>query len=320
MKEPVFIHGRSQQNQVASALKHESQGLSKSNLELPIPESSIHFPYYGDTLANLVDGLPPDKVADVIVRGDNIGNAEKLFQLSILREIQKQSGLTDESLLHLNGRPRTYRFASGPLPPRSATMSGAANAGSRVRLHEGDTVLYHAAAGGVGQIFTQWARSLGIDVIGTVSTAEKAQIALQAGCKAAVNYSTEDFVERTFELTGGLAVKAVYDSVGKDTFRGSLSVLRPRGTLVQFGNASGFPEPINPFEPAPRALYLTWAILPHYNNTPEALAASSADLFHTIKSGILKVDPTNIYRFDQLIHAHQQLEQRRTVGATVLHV
>jgi NADPH2:quinone reductase len=189
-----------------------------------------------------------------------------------------------------------------------------------VQLHEGDTVLYHAAAGGVGQIFTQWARSLGIHVIGTVSTAEKAQIALQAGCTAVVNYSTEDFVERTFELTGGQGVKAVYDSVGKDTFRGSLAVLRPRGTLVQFGKASGFPEPISPFELAPRALYLTWAILPHYNNTPEALAASSADLFDAIQSGILKVDPTNIYRFDQLVHAHQQLEQRRTVGATVLHV
>ena len=117
-----------------------------------------------------------------------------------------------------------------------------------------------------------------------------------------------------------LVRKAVYDSVGKDTFRGSLAVLRPRGTLVQFGNASGFPEPINPFELAPRALYLTWAILPHYNNTPEALAASSADLFDAIQSGILKVDPTNIYPFDQLVHAHQQLEQRRTVGATVLHV
>ena len=97
-------------------------------------------------------------------------------------------------------------------------------------------------------------------------------------------------------------------------------VWRPRGTLVQFGKASGFPEPINPFELAPRALYLTWAILPHYNNTPEALAASSADLFDAIQSGILKVHPTNIYRFDQLVHAHQQLEQRRTVGATVLHV
>src|SRR6266850_7865943 len=107
-----------------------------------------------------------------------------------------------------------------------------------------------------------------------------------AGCTAVVNYSTEDFVERTFELTGGQGVKAVYDSVGKDTFRGSLAVLRPRGTLVQFGNASGSPEPISPFELAPRALYLTWAILPHYNNTPEALAASSADLFDAIQSGI----------------------------------
>src|SRR6266436_4331898 len=101
-----------------------------------------------------------------------------------------------------------------------------------VQLHEGDTVLYHAAARGVGQIFTQWARSLGIHVIGTVSTADKAQIALQAEVTSVVNYSTEDFVERTFELTGGQGVKAVYDSVGKDTFRGSLAVLKPRGTLV----------------------------------------------------------------------------------------
>src|SRR5437879_13893799 len=94
-------------------------------------------------------------------------------------------------------------------------------------IYEGDTVLYHAAAGGVGQIFTQWARSLGIHVIGTVSTADKAQIALQAGCTAVVNYSTEDFVERTFELTGGQGVKAVYDSVGKDTVRGSHTGLTP---------------------------------------------------------------------------------------------
>src|SRR5260370_12904130 len=107
-----------------------------------------------------------------------------------------------------------------------------------VQLQEGDTVLYHAAAGGVGQIFTQWARSLGIHVIGTVSTAEKAQIALQAGCTAVVNYSAEDFADRTFELTGGLGVKAVYDSVGKDTFLGSLAGLSPPRTLAHSCHAS----------------------------------------------------------------------------------
>src|SRR6202795_3099292 len=263
---------------------------------LPVPE----FPaIIGDEASGVVEAVGPNvtlvKVGDRVAYADAFGayTTVRLYPEDRLTVIP--DGVTDDQAA-------------------SSLLKGT------VQLHEGDTVLYHAAAGGVGQIFTQWARSLGIHVIGTVSTADKAQIALQAGCTAAVNYSTEDFVERTFELTAGQGVKAVYDSVGKDTFRGSLAVLRPRGTLVQFGKASGFPEPISPFELAPRALYLTWAILPHYNNPPEALAASSADLFDAIQSGILKVDPTNIYRFDQLIHAHQQLEQRRTVGATVLHV
>jgi NADPH:quinone reductase len=189
-----------------------------------------------------------------------------------------------------------------------------------VPLKPGDTVLYHAAAGGVGLIFVQWATSLGIRVIGTVSTKEKARLALEAGCVAVINYNTEDFVARTFALTGGVGVKAVFDSVGKDTFKGSLEVLKPRGALVQFGKASGSPEPIDPFELAPRSLYLTWPILPHYNGTIEELATSAAEIFAAIKSGVLKVDPTNVYRFDQLVDAHRDLEQRRTVGASVLHI
>lgn len=135
-----------------------------------------------------------------------------------------------------------------------------------------------------------------------------------------INYRTEDFVARTFELTGGIGVKSVYDSVGRDTFNGSLAVLQPRGTLVQFGKASGFPEPIDPFKLAPRALFLTWAILPHYVGTPEGLATAAADIFSAIQSGVLKVDPTHIYRFDQVVEAHRELEQRRTVGAAVMHV
>jgi len=272
---------------------------------LPVPE----FPaIIGDEASGVVEAVGPN--VTLVNVGDRVAYADAFGAYTTVRLYPEDrltvipDGVTDDQAASSLLKGLTARYLLK----------------ETVQLHEGDTVLYHAAAGGVGQIFTQWARSLGIHVIGTVSTAEKAQIALQAGCTAVVNYSTEDFVERTFELTGGQGVKAVYDSVGKDTFRGSLAVLRPRGTLVQFGNASGFPEPISPFELAPRALYLTWAILPHYNNTPEALAASSADLFHAIQSGILKVDPTNIYRFDQLVHAHQQLEQRRTVGATVLHV
>jgi NADPH2:quinone reductase len=189
-----------------------------------------------------------------------------------------------------------------------------------LELRPGDTVLYHAAAGGVGQIFVQWAKALDLKVIGTVSSDAKAKLARHAGCDHVINYSSEDFVAEALAFTAGKGVAAVFDSVGADTFRGSLAVLRPRGTLVQFGNASGFPEPVDPFELAPRALYLTWPILPHYTSTAEDLAVAAADLFDAIATGILKVDPSNLYPFGQLIEAHHDLEERRTTGAAVLRV
>src|SRR6266436_6466570 len=189
-----------------------------------------------------------------------------------------------------------------------------------VELRPGDTVLYHAAAGGVGQIFVQWAKALGLKVIGTVSSDAKAKLARHAGCDHVINYSSEDFVAEALAFTTGNGVAAVFDSVGADTFRGSLAVLRPRGTLVQFGKASGFPEPVDLFELAPRALYLTWPILPHYTSTAEDLAIAAADLFDAIATGILKVDPINLYPFSQLIEAHHDLEERRTAGAAVLRV
>src|ERR1700693_6284332 len=111
-----------------------------------------------------------------------------------------------------------------------------------------------------------------------------------------------------------------FHSVGAGTCRGSLAVLRPRGTLVQFGKASGSPEPVDPFELAPRALYLTWPILPHYTSTAEDLAIAAAALFDAIATGILKVDPSHLYPFSQLIEAHHDLEERRTTGAAVLRV
>jgi len=187
-----------------------------------------------------------------------------------------------------------------------------------LELRPGDTVLYHAAAGGVGQIFVQWAKALGLKVIGTVSSDAKAKLARHAGCDHVINYSSEDFVAEALAFTAGNGVAAVFDSVGADTFRGSLAVLRPRGTLVQFGKVSGSPEPVDPFELAPRALYLTWPILPHYTSTAEDLAIAAADLFDAIATGILKVDPSNLYPFSQLIEAHHDLEERRTTGAAVL--
>ena len=153
-----------------------------------------------------------------------------------------------------------------------------------------------------------------------MSSDAKAKLARHAGCDHVINYSSEDFVAEALAFTAGNGVAAVFDSVGADTFRGSLAVLRPRGTLVQFGKASGSPEPVDPFELAPRALYLTWPILPHYTSTAEDLAIAAADLFDAIATGILKVDPSNLYPFSQLIEAHHDLEERRTTGAAVLRV
>jgi len=188
-----------------------------------------------------------------------------------------------------------------------------------VPFEAGDTILVHAAAGGVGLILTQWATALGLHVIGTVSTDEKAALARQAGCAHVINYRNENFVERTMAITGGNGVRAVFDSVGKDTFLDSLKTLAIRGSLVVFGKASGDLPAIDPFMLAPRALSLAWPILPHYVATPAALSAAAADLFDAIATGIVKVDPSRIYRFDDLVQAHSDMEQRKTVGAVVLH-
>ncbi|MDB6143641.1 MAG: putative alcohol dehydrogenase [Pseudomonas sp.] len=185
-------------------------------------------------------------------------------------------------------------------------------------LKAGDTVLYHAAAGGVGKVFSQWASALGIRVIGTVSSAEKATIALSAGCEHVINYRTEDFAVRVMELTGGVGVKAVFDSVGKDTFTGSFSVLQPKGTLVMFGKASGHPPMMDPFELAPRSLKMTWPSLPHFVGTAADLAAAAQDLFLAIENGLINVEPDRVYPFDRLVDAHRDLEERRTTGASVL--
>jgi len=178
---------------------------------LPVPE----FPaIIGDEASGVVEAVGPNvtlvKVGDRVAYADAFGayTTVRLYPEDRLTLIP--DGVTDDQAASSLLKGLTARYLLK----------------ETVQLHEGDTVLYHAAAGGVGQIFTQWARSLGIHVIGTVSTADKAQIALQASCTAVINYSTEDFVERTFELTGGQGVKAVYDSVGKDTFRAGLT----RGT------------------------------------------------------------------------------------------
>jgi NADPH2:quinone reductase len=187
-----------------------------------------------------------------------------------------------------------------------------------VSLRRGDTVLFHAAAGGVGLLFTQWARALGVRVIGTVSSEAKAAAARQAGCVEVIDYVNEDFVARVRELTSGEGVAAVFDSIGRDTFLKSLETLRPRGALVAFGQASGSPPSFDPFLLAPKALHVTWPGRHVYTASREELLTSAADLFAAVRDGVLNVAPSRTYPLDDIVLAHRDLESRQIVGAGVI--
>jgi NADPH2:quinone reductase len=183
----------------------------------------------------------------------------------------------------------------------------------------GDTVLFHAIAGGVGQIACQWLKALGATVIGTVGSDEKAEIAKAHGCDHAINYKTEDFVARVRGITGGQGVPVVYDGVGQATHLGSLDCLSPRGTLALFGNASGAVENFNTGLLAQKgSLFLTRPTLMAYTTTHEALAASANALFDVVGKGQVKVDINQSYPLQDAAKAHRDLETRKTTGSTVL--
>jgi NADPH:quinone reductase-like Zn-dependent oxidoreductase len=187
------------------------------------------------------------------------------------------------------------------------------------RVEAGDTVLIHAAAGGVGLIACQWAKHLGATVIGTVSTDEKAELARAHGCDHAILYTRENFVERVREITGGEGVPVVYDSVGKDTFVGSLDCLRPLGMMVTFGNASGPVEPVAPLELSKRgSLFLTRPTLAHYIAKRADLEATAGDLFDVVASGAVKIEVRQRYPLTETAKAHRDLEARKTTGSTIL--
>ena len=178
-------------------------------------------------------------------------------------------------------------------------------------------ILFHAAAGGVGLIACQWARALGATLIGTVSTDEKADLARKAGATHVIVTAREDFVARVREITNGRLCDVVYDSVGKDTYRGSLDCLRPRGTWVSFGNASG---PVPPFDLTllKGSLFATRPSLIAYTATQAALAANAADLFAMVASGRITIPINQTYTLRDAAEAHRALEARRTTGSTVL--
>jgi NADPH2:quinone reductase len=188
-------------------------------------------------------------------------------------------------------------------------------------LQAGDAVLWHAAAGGVGLIACQWAKAMGLQLIATAGSDEKCQLALQHGAAHAINYRSENFVQRVKEITGGAGVKVVYDSVGKDTFEGSLDVLRPFGLLASFGNASG---PVAPFAPGilgPKgSLYVTRATLFTHIATREATQQMAEDLFAVVEGGAVKIRIDQRYPLAEVAQAHRDLEARKTTGSSVLMV
>ena len=187
------------------------------------------------------------------------------------------------------------------------------------KVEAGMTLLWHAAAGGVGLIASQWLKALGVAVIGTVGSDAKATLAKAHGCEHTVVYTRENFVERVKEITGGKGVPVVYDSVGKLTFMGSLDCLQPLGMMVSFGNASGPVDPISPAILAPKgSLFLTRPTLVHYTAKRADLVATANDLFEVVKSGKVKIEIAQRYALKDAAHAHRDLEARKTTGSTIL--
>jgi NADPH2:quinone reductase len=186
------------------------------------------------------------------------------------------------------------------------------------KVQSGQTVLFHAAAGGVGLIAGQWLKALGVTAIGTVGSEEKAKLAKAHGYAHTVVYTKEDFVPRVKEITGGKGVPVVFDSVGKDTFMGSLDCLEPRGLLAVFGNGSG---PVSGFDLnllAKGSYYVTRPSLVTYTAKREDLEAGAADLFDVVKSGKVKIEINQTYALKDAAQAHRDLESRKTTGSTVL--
>lgn len=187
------------------------------------------------------------------------------------------------------------------------------------KVQKGDTVLFHAAAGGVGLVACQWAKHLGVNLIGTAGSDEKCALAKSHGAAHVINYRTENVVERVMEITDGKKVPVVYDGVGKDTFIMSLDCLQPRGLLASFGNASGAVTGVDlGILAAKGSLYVTRPTMIHYMMTPAERTAATTDLFDVVASGAVKVDINQRYALADAAQAHRDIEARATTGATII--
>lgn len=187
------------------------------------------------------------------------------------------------------------------------------------RVSKGEQILFHAAAGGVGLIACQWARHLGAELIGTVSSEEKAKLAIQHGASKTINYVTENVPERVFQITEGRKVPVVFDSVGKSTWEMSLDCLRSKGLMVSFGNASGPVTGVNLGILSQKgSLFVTRPILAHYVSTRDELVKASEEVFHLVKKGIIDPGSPHTFSLSDVVDAHKKLEDRKRTGTIIL--
>jgi NADPH:quinone reductase len=311
----------------------------------------------GPEVMQLVDAdLPPPGPGEVRIRHTAIGlNYIDTYHRSGLYPLKLPSGVgleaageveaVGEGVTQLKVGDRVA-YGNGPIGAYSEARNAPANRVSKIpdgisdetaaammlkgmtvryllretyKVASGETILIHAAAGGVGLIACQWANALGATVIGTVGSEQKAELARAHGCKHVIDYTKEDVPARVRELTGGKGVPVVYDGVGQDTLMISLDCLRPRGLLVSFGNASG---PVKSFDigilSAKGSLYLTRPTLATYVADDADLQANAGELFDMVKSGKVKIEVNQRYPLSEVVQAHRDLAARKTTGSTVL--
>jgi len=187
------------------------------------------------------------------------------------------------------------------------------------QVKSNDTVLFHAAAGGVGQIFCQWAKSIGCKVIGTVGSEEKIKIAKQNGCDLVINYSKENFVEKVKDFTKGIGVPVVYDGVGEKTFENSILCLKNAGMMVSFGNSSGPVKNVDVKKHImPKSLFFTRPTLGHYFSEKKSLREAAEKLFEQVKFGKIKIEMYKKYKLNEVVQAHKDLEARKIIGPAII--
>jgi len=261
----------------------------------------------GSEGAGVVEAVGPKvkefKVGDRVAYAQPIGAYAEVVLRPVARLVKIPAGIKDETAaaMMLKGMTAWY------LCRRT------------YRVKKGDTIVVHAAAGGVGQILCQWAKHLGATVIGTVGSDEKVALAKKAGCKHVIVMSREKLSERVKAITKGKGVPVVYDGVGKDTFMESLDCLAPLGLMASFGNASGAVPPVNIGVLAQKgSLFLTRPTLVNYTSAREDLLAAARDLFAVVKKGAVKIAINQRYPLREAAQAHRDLEARKTTGSTVL--